>query len=425
MAYFASALWIFLELCYCFLFYSAFMRLKCSKKSFTLIYIAMFCLMILCSFLIPNNLIRQGISLLALFAISTYAFEGSIILHILLTVVNYAFVATVDTAVLYGSSLLLGISLSEFIWKKFFYVSVVTLGRLILILFAWLLQHYRKSKEHAHTHNAWILLMLLFPTISVIMLVVLFFTSQTSEDLSLSVVIFSIILTFANVAILYLISAIEKTTYREFEMNILKKKMELQSANIMSLETNYRVQRKATHEYEHHLQVLGELLSSNKLQEADQYIKQLQSTRELRVFSISSRHPIVDIVLNQKYQQAVESGINMQVQINDLSGIDIQSDKLVVLLSNLLDNAIEACIRVDKQKDIYCSIISNETLFISVRNTSIPVEVVDNTVVTSKSDKHNHGYGMAAIKMVLDELNADYTFEYSNGWFQFVADIEI
>jgi sensor histidine kinase regulating citrate/malate metabolism len=49
-------------------------------------------------------------------------------------------------------------------------------------------------------------------------------------------------------------------------------------------------------------------------------------------------------VLNQKYQQAQEHDIDVQMQVNDLSSVSIYTDHLVVLLSNLLDNAIEACL---------------------------------------------------------------------------------
>jgi hypothetical protein len=45
--------------------------------------------------------------------------------------------------------------------------------------------------------------------------------------------------------------------------------------------------------------------------------------------------------------------------------------------------------------------------------------------VTNKSKKREHGYGLPAIRFILEQLHAEYAFDYSDGWFQFVAEIPI
>jgi sensor histidine kinase regulating citrate/malate metabolism len=92
-------------------------------------------------------------------------------------------------------------------------------------------------------------------------------------------------------------------------------------------------------------------------------------------------------------------------------------------LSNLLDNAIEACCRLDACRVIQCNILFDRTLFLSVRNTSNPVTIVGNTIPTSKTPKDEHGFGLSRIQLILKQLNAEYTFVYENGWFEFVAEL--
>jgi hypothetical protein len=64
-------------------------------------------------------------------------------------------------------------------------------------------------------------------------------------------------------------------------------------------------------------------------------------------------------------------------------------------------------------------------LFISIRNTSLPVTIIDDIIQTSKLPKQDHGYGLSIIRHILKQHNAEYTFTYDDGWFHFVAEIPI
>ena len=130
-----------------------------------------------------------------------------------------------------------------------------------------------------------------------------------------------------------------------------------------------------------------------------------------------------DVILNQKHQFAQEQNIAMSVTVNDLSNVSISTDLLVVLLSNLLDNAIEACLRLENHREIVCKIIREESLFLSIRNTSVPVEMVEGRLPATSKDPLDHGYGLGAVVYTLDQLKAEYTYSYQNGWFQFAAEI--
>ncbi len=205
---------------------------------------------------------------------------------------------------------------------------------------------------------------------------------------------------------------------------LLKQHMELQKESMNALEQNYRLQRKSTHEFEHHLQVLGDLLNQNETEAARDYLDKLKKNRSMHIMGVNSRHPVVDVILNQKYQLARENDISVQVQVNDLSEIDIPSDSLVVVLTNLWDNAIEACRRIDGYREIFCSILYDEGLYISIRNTSNPVNIERGKIATSKQDSLSHGFGLMSVCYTLDSLGAEYSYDYDAGWFNFVAEIE-
>lgn len=223
-------------------------------------------------------------------------------------------------------------------------------------------------------------------------------------------------------AIHFAIRTAEKNAAQETDMLLQRQHMEMQTEAIHALEQNYRLQRKSTHEFEHHLQVLHDLLEQDESSEAKAYIARLQGSRSYRVISVNSRHTVIDVILNQKYQTAQESEIAMQIRVNDLSQVTLPTDTLVVILSNLLENAIESCRRIDGCREITCTVLYDAGLYIAIANTSAPVDT-DGSLTTSKPDALRHGYGLSNVCALLDKLNAEYTFTYEDGWFRFAAEI--
>ncbi len=215
-----------------------------------------------------------------------------------------------------------------------------------------------------------------------------------------------------------------KQTQPDGDTLLLRQHMEMQQESMAALEQNYRMQRKSSHEFEHHMQVLRDLLDRGEADAARDYLDRLKKNRSIHVMNVSSNHPVIDVILNQKYQTARENDIKMQIQVNDLSALTIPTDSLVVVLTNLLDNAIEACRRLDGYREIFCSVLYDDGLYISIRNTSEEVAIVDGKIPTSKQDSLSHGFGLLSVTYVLDKLDAEYTFGYDDGWFHFAAEIE-
>lgn len=420
-----SAIWNALEiLCY-FLLFAAFLKQKRNTVGTIMTFLVTWVFFLLSiNINIIKGLDQVGPICIAVVA-SFFLYKGKWYHHIFAALLCYILFAIVDTAIAYGVSILRGTSFSQLIWQKNTYLTAVTIAKLLEVLLAWLIFRIRSTHSLEATKGNWVILTLLFPVASVIMLVVIFYSFQDSPDLSVGAVIFSIVLGVANVAILYIIHAIEKATQQEREMDLLKQQISLQANNYESLENNYRLQRQSVHEFERHLQVLTNLIETEEMETAEKYLKQLKANRSLRVFSVNSHHPVIDVILNQKYQLAQDQNIHMHIQVNDLSMVSIQTDFLVVVLSNLLDNAIEACMHVPENRQIFCRLLVDESFYLTIRNTSNPISIENGIIETTKDNCHEHGYGIPAVRYILDNMSAEYTFDYQNGWFQFVAELPL
>ena len=424
MEYVIGSFWSGMELTCCYLFNSSFLSSKETGKK--TIPIVLFVWLFACFY--TNIAINQYIKLVLTLTISTVLsmilLQGTFAVHVCLVLICNIFIASMDAAAVHGMCYLLKISYDVFIWRKLAYTTLVTADKFLVLFLVWILNHYRKKGNLGKQHSKWILLSIVFPVVSAVMLAFLFYTAPRDKDVSLGIIVFTGILMIANIAMIYVINNIEKATDQEQELRLLRQQISIQTENFGALKRSYSIQRKSTHEFERHMQVLRDLLEHKEYESARDYVCHVQANRTLKVFSISSNNPVIDVVLNQKHQVALENGINMQVKVNDLSTVDIQNDELVVLLSNLLDNAIEACLKLENNKEIVCSIIKENGIYISIRNTSKAVTIHHGEISTTKQNATEHGYGLPAVKYILNQLNAEYTFAYQNGWFQFVAEIQ-
>ena len=94
------------------------------------------------------------------------------------------------------------------------------------------------------------------------------------------------------------------------------------------------------------------------------------------------------------------------------------------MLSNLLDNAIEACEKVQEERIIRLKLVREEKeMVVSVQNrVNEPVHIDQNGIIpTIKRDKRNHGIGLRNVQRVLDKYQGMGRKRYEDGWFYYTA----
>ena len=355
--------------------------------------------------------------------LSFICYNDSWLRHCIVDIMGVLLLAIIDTLVVYLGVYLLGINIDELYAQKNLYLTLVPISKGFALLISWIFWRVRALKTRPPLRIRWLFLTLLFPIISLVMLVAMFENFQNGDDVSIQALVFTLAILFGNATIMYLIYQLEKAEIEMLQNALLTQQMEIQTQSVIALEKSYQLQRKSAHEFNHHLQTINSLLSSGNYKPATQYIDHLCNQKTVRVFCINSHNPIIDAILNLKFQLAADQGIEMRIKVNDLANIPIPTDSLVVLLSNLLDNAIEASSRCESQKIIRFSMILDNTIFLTIDNTSMPVLIIDGEIETTKKNKHEHGYGLINIRRILNMLSAEFAFQYNDGWFSFVAEI--
>ena len=245
-------------------------------------------------------------------------------------------------------------------------------------------------------------------------------------SLFITVLSFVMILT-VYVVILILIDLTEKNNLAQEQQKTLNEQLRSQRANIDALSSAYATQRKMTHDFRHHIAALSGMLQGGETQQAQDYLAALQEQQTERALMVNTHNSAIDAVLNQKGYAAQKQHIDIQFEVNDLSPLQIELIDCTVVLGNLLDNAIEACLKLEEAKRrIEVSVLRDEAyadgdakLYVSIINTSLPVHIEKDCIATTKLEPHLHGFGLPCAKELLRRNNAFYTMDYHDGAFQF------
>ena len=110
----------------------------------------------------------------------------------------------------------------------------------------------------------------------------------------------------------------------------------------------------------------------------------------------------------------------LQKNLDDV--ITVEDEDLVVILANLLNNAIEACEKCEEKKTIKLKFVIEENLIVlSVKNTcSHSIIYSGNEIKTSKKDEPEmHGIGIKNIIQIVEKYNGEYVIKNENNEFSF------
>lgn len=124
---------------------------------------------------------------------------------------------------------------------------------------------------------------------------------------------------------------------------------------------------------------------------------------------------VLDMLLNYKKSVAEEKGIEMKIT-SELIVLPFSEKETIALFGNALDNAIEACEKVETgQRWINVSLRRMQMMtFVEIANTYVPGDLTRNGKLTSaKADKAMHGLGIKGMKVIIEKYGG--TLEWEPG----------
>lgn len=224
-----------------------------------------------------------------------------------------------------------------------------------------------------------------------------------------------------NFIFYYMIHSITEREMKIREYAVFREKVKNETAMYRSVSENLEKQRKRTHEYKNQLAVISALAEQGACQELRTYIEKIETTLQRRMDAVDTSHVIVNAILNTRYREAVSKGIVVVLKVNDLSALKMEEEDIVVILSNLLNNALEACERCEDKRIKLKFVLEDGQVIISVKNSMAAEPVVeDGALLTSKTkEAEEHGMGIQNVVETVEKCGGRYMIDYGEGEFQF------
>lgn len=301
---------------------------------------------------------------------------------------------------------------------------IVVLAKIILFITVVIIRKKTGDKTADILSNADFLRFMFFPISTVFTIIALIDTSgnganQRQNDVFLAI---SLCLACMNILLFYLINDILKREISVSESKLFRLRAKNQTDMYRSVSENFVKQRKVTHEYKNQILCIESLINTGNYEELKNYIKNISGHLSTELDYIKTNNVIVDAILNSKYRETLEKGIMFIFQLNDLSTLGIEDEDIVVILSNLLSNAIEACEKYSGKKVIKLKFIKDgDNIIISVKNTyNGKLEIRDGEIQSSKlTDIDEHGIGINNIIDVIEKYQGSYTIQNDKEEFYF------
>lgn len=303
-------------------------------------------------------------------------------------------------------------------------VLVVLLGKMILYFCVLIIKKmFGKKSTEMLVDSEW-LKFLFFPIFTIIIMVAMFsifgYVETTKQTYLLFIIAFG--MAGMNIVEFYLINDVIEREIKLHENKVFQIQVKNQTEMYRSISENFDSQKRKTHEYKNQIVCIESLLGKKKYVELEEYVKEIYGHLDKELDAVNTNNVIVNAILNTKYQEADAKGIVFVFRVNDLSQVRIKDEDVVTILSNLLNNAIEACEKCDDKKIIKLKFVNEDNMIIiAVKNTfSYPICYENGEIKSSKiSRTEEHGVGIKNIIKVIEKYNGSYIIEDSENEFYF------
>lgn len=352
-------------------------------------------------FLNDHANVQACIMIILVWAFSIIYLKGKNVVKLIATLIIYILMAFINIGSIQIVALCAGTPIGELIIPgTTLRIIVLCISKITLGVIFYLVEKFL-NREHYIKKEEGILLIALYAIFFIVALISIkiIVTVKLDNHQQMSFFALSMAVFLINIFLFWMVEKMNYHNRCEVENEILKVQLEQQEKQICHTELLYQNARKIRHDMKHYFMTYLELLKAGEVKIVIDEMQEILKT-ELKVeniFYMNSR--MVNAVINQKAALCKNENIPFDVQITG----DFQwhqESNVAILLSNLLDNAIEAeKLQTEKQQIALKMFVYKDSMNIIVEN-YIQESVLQKNpnLKTSKHDKWGHGIGIDSVK---------------------------
>lgn len=350
--------------------------------------------------------IKVTLIILVFIAFCTVFYEADWKQRIFFSVLNYSLLFLTDLFMLQMENM--------FVSQNDVLTFLLLPSKMIWLCVVFILRKVWKGKKNYGelSRKEWLKFSMI-PLLTAASMLLMFFCNSAETKVQTAYLFLSVGLLFINILVIELMQDILEKEELLRESALAGQKKESQLAHYRDMQAVYERQGRKMHDYKNQIRTMQVLLKKGDTQAAAALAERLTESISVEMAAVSTNHPVVDAVLNQKFHAAREQGVSMTFRVGDMGGLRLNEEETVILLSNLLDNAIHECVKVARQGKravIHVKLVQEDgKLIFSVRN-----PVAEKVQVTE-------GTGLSNVKAVADKYGGVFAFSCDAEKFQAVV----
>lgn len=209
---------------------------------------------------------------------------------------------------------------------------------------------------------------------------------------------------------------------KSVELAMKLQRIKLEANYLKEIDNIYSDMRTWQHDYKNNLNALRILVDNAEKRKALEYIDNMYGETYKSAIMLQTGNLALDAIVSSKLCLAKSQNIEVNIQAVYPENNIINDNDLCALVGNLLDNAIEACIRMEntteKKYIDFSLMVKRKNLLISVSNSySNEIQRKGNRYITTKNEPF-HGIGISHIDAIVAKHQGHVLRSHENGIFE-------
>jgi len=210
----------------------------------------------------------------------------------------------------------------------------------------------------------------------------------------------------------------------ETERAVLQKQVEQFQKQVNDVDDIYLEIKGLKHDIKNHISnvliLANEIVDGNTdvKKELEEYLGKIGTTLDKLELTYKTGNSVSDIIIHQKHHESIKKGIDFSADFIYPKHMNIDSYDLAIILSNALDNAIEACAKMDNSDSFIRlhTYTKGKMFFIEIENSCDNVFTLNKNTglpISNKPDTATHGTGLSNIRRCAEKYFGDMDFQIS------------
>ncbi|MBP5177092.1 MAG: sensor histidine kinase [Clostridia bacterium] len=146
---------------------------------------------------------------------------------------------------------------------------------------------------------------------------------------------------------------------------------------------------------------------------SEENIREIEESVMIYESALKTGNEVLDVILFEKNVYCEKNGIQFVFMVDGAVLDFVEKSDLFTFFSNMLNNAIEAVVKVEEDKRVISLTVKKAAnmVFINEENYFVgELEIKDNFPLTSKDDKTNHGFGLKSMRRFAEKYGGTMNF---------------